>query len=98
MKSLVNSQFQLRNAHSLNDNIACTADNPQSLTLNHTARTRPDQGLVRVHGDAKDAGVITETVSLERRVGMDIHIHILGDRDLGSTSLIVVTPTVLVDC
>lgn len=43
----------------LDDNVAGTADDTQTLALDNTGRTRTNEGLVGGNGDTKNTGVVT---------------------------------------
>lgn len=46
----------------LDDDVAGTADNAQTLALNHAAGAIADDGLVGGDGDTKGTSIVTKTI------------------------------------
>ena len=85
---------------SLDDDVARTADDSQTLALDDTGRTRADQGFVGFDGYAEDTGVVAERASQFGEIDWNDGVWrlcVLADRDGGRVGLIVRAPVVLVD-
>lgn len=82
----------------LDDNVAGTADDTQTLTLDNTGGTLTDDGLVGGNGDTENTGVVTCRLSVYAiRFLVTWLFHLLGDRDGRSAGLVVLAPGVLVN-
>lgn len=83
----------------LDDDIACTAHNPKTFPLDHTAGALAYQTFVRLDGDAQHSGVVTVNCPLSiypcRITGCGYDL--LANRSRRSIWLIICTPVILVN-
>ena len=85
-------------ARSLDDNVAGTADDTETLALDDTGGTGAQQGLVGGNGDTEGAGIVAGDWLVVIYLDEDeFGGFLLGYGDGGSRRLVVRAPVVLVD-